>query len=92
MPQVLIGLDSPDDAAVLRPPPAGHLIVQSIDFFRSSSGADPYVFGRIAANHALSDCHAMGARPTSALALAVLPYATEAKVGPQALDYSTLKL
>ena len=40
------------------------------------------MFGRIAANHALGDCYAMGARPTAALALAVLPYAAEAKVIP----------
>lgn len=76
---IFIGLDSPDDAAVLRPPPDGQLIVQTIDFFRSNV-SDPYIFGRISANHALSDCHAMGAQPTSALALAVVQYATEKKV------------
>lgn len=41
----------------------------------SSFWDDPYVFGRIAAVHALSDVHAMGGRPVSALATAVLPYA-----------------
>ena len=49
---VLIGLDAPDDAAVARPPPPGHLSVHSVDFFRAFIG-DPYAFGAVAANHAL---------------------------------------
>ena len=35
----------------------------------------PYTFGAVAANHALSDCHAMGAAPVAALATAVVPLA-----------------
>jgi len=75
---VLIGLDAPDDAAVLLPP-AGLAVVQSVDHFRAFID-DPFLFGEIAAAHALSDLHAMGARPWTALAVAAVPYSTGAKM------------
>ena len=53
--------------------------VQSVDFFRSFV-SDPYVFGKIAANHSLSDVHAMCADAKTALAIAVVPFAVEDKV------------
>ena len=47
-----------DDAALVRPPPAGYLLAHSIDYFRSPLGtgfaSDHYIFGKIAATHALS--------------------------------------
>jgi selenide,water dikinase len=67
-----------DDAAVLKPP-LGKLLVQSVDHFRAFLD-DPFVFGQIAAAHALSDLYAMGADPWTALAIASVPYASSHKM------------
>jgi len=64
-------LASPDDAALVSLPGAPPLL-QTVDFFRAMVG-DPYLFGRIAANHALGDIYAMGGVPDTALAIATLP-------------------
>ncbi len=69
-PAVVVGLHAPDDAAVITPPP-GRLLVQSVDYFRSLIN-DPWLFGRIAASHALNDLHAMGAKPMTAQATVTL--------------------
>ena len=65
------------DDAVAVPAPAGAMVVQSLDVLRQMV-SDPWQMGRIAANHALSDLYACGARPVSALAAVTLPYASNA--------------
>jgi selenide,water dikinase len=70
-PNLLIGLDVKDDAAVYQI--AGDLaLVQTVDFFPPIVD-DPYTFGAIAAANALSDIYAMGGRPILALAIAGFP-------------------
>ena len=81
---VLIGLDAADDAAVMVPPP-GMAVVQSVDHFRAFID-DPFVFGEIAAAHALSDLHAMGAQPWTALAVAAVPYTSGDKMRTELSD------
>lgn len=76
----ILSADDLDDCAICPPPPnPNSRTVHTIDFFRSFV-SDPFVFGKIAAVHALSDCHAMGAVATTALALAVCLYAANESI------------
>src|SRR5690349_8246804 len=70
-PNLLIGLDVKDDAAVYQ---IGDnlALVLTVDFFPPIVD-DPYAFGAIAAANALSDIYAMGGRPILALAIAGFP-------------------
>lgn len=72
---VLVGLEQPDDAAVIRPPD-GRPVTVTVDFFTAPLD-DPYSVGRIAALNALSDVYALGARPLATLALATIPPGSE---------------
>ncbi|MEQ8801203.1 MAG: selenide, water dikinase SelD, partial [Haliea sp.] len=51
--------------------------LQSLDILRGLV-SDPWIMGRIAANHALSDLYASGGRPLFALAAATLPFSSPA--------------
>jgi selenide, water dikinase len=66
-PNLLVGANTADDAAVYRLGP-DLALVQSADFFTPIVD-DPYDFGRIAGANAMSDIYAMGAEPMLALNL-----------------------
>ncbi|WP_067461158.1 selenide, water dikinase SelD [Actinomadura macra] len=72
--ELLIGLDTGDDAAVVRLPGAadGMAVVATADFFTPVVD-DPYDWGRIAAANALSDVYAVGGRPLVAVNLLAWP-------------------
>lgn len=68
--------EAADDTAVL-PVSGGAPVLQSLDILRELV-SDSFLMGGIAANHALSDLYASGARPRSALAAVTLPFARPA--------------
>jgi selenide,water dikinase len=70
-PDLLVGTESCDDAAVYRLNDT-QALVATTDFFMPIVD-DPFDFGRIAATNAISDVYAMGARPFMALALLGVP-------------------
>lgn len=70
-PDLLVGLDAPDDAAVWRLDDQRSLVVTT-DFFTPVVD-DPYDYGAIAAANSLSDVYAMGGKPFLALNIAALP-------------------
>ena len=70
-PNLLVGFDESDDAAVYRVSDEVAM-VQTVDFFPPVVD-DPYVFGQIAAANALSDVYAMGGVPKLAMNLLAFP-------------------
>jgi len=70
-PDLLVGIETSDDAAVYRLNDE-QAIVATTDFFTPIVD-DPWDFGRIAAANALSDVYAMGGKPIFALAVVGMP-------------------
>ena len=70
-PDLLVGLDSPDDAAVWKIDDVRALVVTT-DFFTPVVD-DAFDYGAIAATNSLSDIYAMGGLPVLALNIAALP-------------------
>jgi len=70
-PDLLVGLNAPDDCAVWRLDDERALVF-SADFFTPIVD-DPYNYGAIAAANSLSDIYAMGGKPFLALNIAALP-------------------
>jgi len=70
-PDLLVGLDGPDDAAVWRLDDARALVITT-DFFTPVVD-DAYDYGAIAAANSLSDVYAMGGKPFLALNIAAMP-------------------
>ena len=70
-PELLVGIDTADDAAVYQLNDQQALIATT-DFFMPIVD-DPFDFGRIAATNAISDVYAMGGTPIFALALVGMP-------------------
>ncbi len=70
-PDLVVGLETPDDAAVWRLDGERDLVVTT-DFFTPVVD-DAYTYGAVAAANALSDLYAMGATPLLALNIAAVP-------------------
>ena len=70
-PNLLVGFETSDDAAVYRVSP-DVAIISTVDFITPPVD-DPVWFGRIAAANALSDVYAMGGKPLVALNLVMYP-------------------
>jgi selenide,water dikinase len=72
-PQLIVGLDHGDDAAVVRLS-GDQVLISTADFFGPVVD-DPFDWGRIAAANALSDVYAMGGTPVVAINLLCWPTA-----------------
>jgi selenide,water dikinase len=70
-PQLIVGIDTADDAGVYRLDNETALI-QTVDFFTPIVD-DPYLFGQIAAANSLSDVYAMGGKPLTVMNIIAFP-------------------
>jgi selenide, water dikinase len=89
-PNLIVGFDTSDDAAVYRLTDAMAL-VQTVDFFTPIVD-DPALFGQVAAANSLSDVYAMGGRPISALTIVAFPASASPDILEQILRGGLAKM
>jgi selenide, water dikinase len=89
-PNVLVGFETSDDAAVYRLTD-DLALVQTVDFFTPIVD-DPALFGQVAAANSLSDVYAMGGRPISALTIVAFPAASPPEILEQILRGGLAKM
>ncbi len=70
--RILHGFSNNEDAVLVKAPPAGLALVQTVDIL-GPIGNDARLFGQTAAANALSDVYAMGGRPWSVMNIAAFP-------------------
>lgn len=70
-PNLLVGFETSDDAAVYRVSP-DMAVISTVDYITPPVD-NPYWFGQIAAANSISDVYAMGGRPLTALSLVMYP-------------------
>jgi selenide,water dikinase len=77
-PNLIVGLDTSDDAGVYKIKD-DYALIQTLDFFTPIVD-DPYTFGQIAATNSLSDVYAMGGQPLTAMNIACFATCLEPSV------------
>lgn len=70
-PNLLVGIETSDDAGIYRLT-SELALIQTLDFFTPIVN-NPYDFGRIAAANSLSDVYAMGGKPLTAMNIVCFP-------------------
>ncbi len=71
-PNVLVGIQTNDDAGVYRLSEE-LAVVQTLDFITAIGDGRPYTFGQIAAANSLSDVWSMGGKPITAMSIVCFP-------------------
>lgn len=89
-PDLLVGIDTRDDAGVYRLN-SEQAIIQTLDFFTPMVD-DPYLFGQIAAVNAINDVYAMGGKPLLAMNIVCFPACEDLDILRSILDGGLSKI
>lgn len=89
-PDLLVGIDTRDDAGVYRLNEE-QAIIQTLDFFTPMVD-DPFLFGQIAAVNAINDVYAMGGTPLLAMNIVCFPAGEDLTILRQILDGGLSKI